>query len=134
LFHCNCRREGERVAAINNAVRDHASARHTLKSSEKLGKQRLERALRARFVDADVEGKGSLTKPQLEEALRSLNVLRFNAPKPGSFYKREALVLDKINLLFDFGDGMLSYNSCAPPSPDHAHCTLSCHANRFLCP
>ena len=51
-------REGERASAIANAVRDHASARHTLKSSEKLGKQKLERALRAHFLDADIEGKG----------------------------------------------------------------------------
>ena len=72
---------------------------------------RAERALRARFLDADVEGKGSLTKPQLEEALRGLNVLRANAPKPGSFYKREVGVLEKIGLLFDFGDGLLSYRS-----------------------
>ena len=34
-----------------------------------------------------------------------------NAPKPGSFYQREVSVLEKINLLFDFGDGLLSYNS-----------------------
>jgi len=38
-------------------------------------------------------------------------VLRANAPKPGSFYKREVGVLEKIGLLFDFGDGLLSYRS-----------------------
>lgn len=104
-------REEERRAAIKSAVHSHAKTRHTLKTSESLSFARAERAMRARFLDADVEGKGSLTKDQLEEALRSLNVLRTNAPKPGSFYKREVGVLEKINLLFDFGDGLLSYRS-----------------------
>lgn len=104
-------REEERRAAIQSAVHSHARTRHTLKTSESLSFARAERAMRARFLDADVEGKGSLTKDQLEEALRGLNVLRTTAPKPGSVYKREVGVLEKINLLFDFGDGLLSYRS-----------------------
>ena len=104
-------REQERSAAIHSAVRDHAKTKHTLKTSESLSVARAERAMRARFLDADADGKGSLTKDQLEEALRGLNVLRANAPQPGSVYKREVGVLEKINLLFDFGDGLFSYRS-----------------------
>ena len=104
-------REAERQGAIDDALRDHATAPHTLKHSNGLNRARLERRLRSKFDQADREGNGALRADELEVALRLLNVLHHNPPKQAAPYKNEASVLATLARVFELGDGMLGYEA-----------------------